>query len=67
MPVGLSNAVAIVAAGDRNLALKSDGTVVAWLGVDLATNVPSGLSNVVEISAGNFHNLALKSDGKVVA
>ena len=49
MPSGLSNVVAIAAGWYHNLALKSDGTVVAW-GDDWsdsgAANVPSGLSNV---------------------
>ena len=52
----------------HSLALKYDGTVVAW-GDDSAgqTNVPAGLSNVVAIAAGGFHSLALKTDGSVVA
>jgi hypothetical protein len=52
----VSNATAI--ATDRpGLALKSDGTVVAWGGVETA--MPSGLSSVIAIAqAGNF-SLAL--------
>ncbi|HEY5040777.1 MAG TPA: immunoglobulin domain-containing protein [Verrucomicrobiae bacterium] len=52
----------------HSLALKSDGTVVAW-GNDSygQTNVPSSLSNVVAISAGGYHSLALRADGTVVA
>src|SRR5207244_2847076 len=64
------------------LALKSNGTVVAWgLNPEFfdpkteedpvwdfgQTHVPSGLSGVVAIAAGEAHNLALKSNGKVVA
>ena len=52
-------------AGDV-LALKSDGTVVAW-GGGLATDVPADLSNVVAVAAGRYHSLALKNDGTVVA
>src|SRR5438876_446604 len=58
-----------VAAGyGHNLALKQDGTVVAWgyYGSSRAT-VPEGLSNVVSIAAGGYHSLALKQDGTVVA
>jgi alpha-tubulin suppressor-like RCC1 family protein len=52
----------------HNLALKSDGTVVAW-GDDSsgACKVPGGLSAVTSIAAGEAHNLALKQDGTVVA
>ncbi|HWH71253.1 MAG TPA: immunoglobulin domain-containing protein, partial [Candidatus Sulfotelmatobacter sp.] len=49
------------------LALKADGTVVAWGAFSPLTSVPAGLSNVIAISAGSSHNLALKSDGTVRA
>src|SRR5439155_7928750 len=58
-----------VAAGySHNLALKQDGTVVAW-GYNHSgrATVPVGLSNVVSIAAGASHNLVLKQDGTVVA
>ena len=48
----------------QSLALKSDGTVVAW-GRDSAP--PDGLRGVVAVAAGRSHNLALKSDGTVMA
>jgi len=47
-----------------NLALRNDGTVVAWGG---GATVPGGLSNVVAVAAGDTQGLALKADGKVVA
>jgi alpha-tubulin suppressor-like RCC1 family protein len=50
------------------LALRSNGTVVAW-GYNSSgeTTVPAGLSNVVAIAAGWQHSLAAKADGTVVA
>ena len=48
----------------HNLALRADGTVVAW-GSPIAgrTNVPAGLTNVVAIAAGSDHSLALVGKG----
>jgi len=57
-----------IAAGFFNsLALRADGTVIAWgLNNFGQTNVPAGLSNVVGIAAGWHHSLAFMSDGTVV-
>src|SRR5690606_19628748 len=50
------------------LALKSDGSVVAWgRASNGATSVPPGLTNVTRISAGTDHSLALTAAGDVVA
>lgn len=72
-PSSLSNVVQVAAGGsDRGqetfgLALKNDGTLVAWGANDFGqTNVPAGLSNVVALAAGYSHSLALKADGTVV-
>jgi len=63
-----SGVIAIAAAGSHNLALKSNGTVVAW-GDNAAgqNNIPAGLSGVTAIAAGAHHSLALKNDGTVLA
>ncbi|WP_214176244.1 hypothetical protein [Geomobilimonas luticola] len=77
-----SGVIAVVATYDSSLALKSDGSVVAWghnnsgqLGdgtkVDKPTPVAvTGLgagSGVIAIAAGKYYFLALKSDGTVWA
>jgi alpha-tubulin suppressor-like RCC1 family protein len=68
VPPGLSNVVAIAVGFSHSLALKDDGTVVAWGGNwEGQATVPPGLSNVVAIAAGANHSLALKADGTVVA
>ena len=68
LPTGLSNVVAVAAGEDDSLALKSDGTVVAWGDNEFGqTNVPLGMSNVMAIAAGDFHSLALKNDGTLVS
>jgi len=76
---GLSGVAAISAGGFHSLALKGDGTVMAWgsnqhgqLGDGSLTrsDVPvavSGLSEVTALAAGNSHSLALQSDGSVEA
>ncbi len=68
MPVGLSNVLDIATGNAHSVALKADGTVVAWdMDYYQQTNVPLGLSNVVAIAAGGHASLALKQDGSLVA
>ena len=68
LPVGLSGVVGISGSQKHALALRKDGTVVAWGDNSYGqTTVPVGLSRVVAASAGSDHSLALKSDGTVVA
>jgi alpha-tubulin suppressor-like RCC1 family protein len=72
MPVGLCNVTAVGTVtmsgwGDRSLALRADGTVVAF-GVELSgeTDILRSLTNAVAIAAGYAHSLALRADGTVV-
>jgi alpha-tubulin suppressor-like RCC1 family protein len=65
-PAAATNVIAIAAGFSHSLALKADGTVIAW-GQAGRTNVPSGLSNVVAIAAGVGQSLALKNDGTIAA
>ena len=67
LPTGLSNVEAIATGWYHSMALKADGTVVAWgAGGDASfgqTAVPAGLSNVVAIAGGNVHSIALIGSG----
>jgi hypothetical protein len=58
---------AIAAGGSHSLALKNDGTVMAW-GDNYYSQatIPVGLSGVTAIAAGWSYSLALKNDGTVV-
>lgn len=78
-PTYLSGVTAIAGGKNHSLAVKSDGTVVAWGGnsegqLGDATNTGSSLpvavgslSGVVSIAAGDFFSLAAKTDGTVSA
>jgi trimeric autotransporter adhesin len=64
IPTGLSNVIAVAAGVTDSLALRSDGTVVAW-GCRPGSadhgqcTVPAGLTGVKAIAAGNVQSLAL--------
>ncbi|MEI7733285.1 MAG: immunoglobulin domain-containing protein [Verrucomicrobiota bacterium] len=67
LPTGANGSFARVAAGGLcSLAVKSNGTVVAW-GNFYDPTVLDGLSNVVAMAAGYYHSLAVRADGTVVA
>jgi hypothetical protein len=67
VPTGLSSVVAITAGARHSLALKSDGTVVAWgSNASGQIEIPSSLSGVVAVTGGSSFSMALKSDGTVV-
>jgi hypothetical protein len=65
IPAG-SDFIQVSIGNNHALALKVDGTVVAWgnaNGNNNVTTVPAGLTGVVKVAAGNVQSLALKSDG----
>jgi hypothetical protein len=60
----LTNVIAIAAGGDHTVALKSDGTVVAWGRNNYGqTNIPAELKGVTAIAAGSGHTVALIGTG----
>ena len=76
---GLLDIIAIAAGPHHGIALRDDGTIVAWGSkwisqgpqVDRDATVPEGLTGIAAIAAGgpfqHPHNLALKRDGTVVS
>lgn len=67
LPPNLSNLVAIAAGGWHSLALRADGTPIAWgNNSDGECDVPPALTNAVTISAGGYHSLAIRTDGTVL-
>jgi alpha-tubulin suppressor-like RCC1 family protein len=67
-PFGHATNIIAVSAATHTLALKRDGTVLAWGDNSQGQcDVPPGLSNVVAISAANGVSLALQSDQRVAA
>jgi alpha-tubulin suppressor-like RCC1 family protein len=76
-PTDLYDVVAISVGQLHGLALRANGTVVAWgsgftnepnSSIDLGqAMVPVGLSNVVAVSAGYLHSLALRANGTLAA
>jgi hypothetical protein len=59
---------AVVTGGMHTVALRTDGTVIAW-GYNYfgQAMVPEGLSGVAAIATGDYHTVALKTDGTVIA
>lgn len=66
LAMALTNVVALAAGANHNLALRRDGTVLAW-GSTALTNVPPTLTDAIAIAGGGGHNLALTRKGTVVA
>jgi|GEM_PF-3415766 hypothetical protein len=68
VPYGLTNVIQVAAGRGQSLALKTDGTVVAW-GENIygQGSVPTNLFGVAMISAGYYHDVALLTNGTVTA
>jgi PASTA domain/Regulator of chromosome condensation (RCC1) repeat len=73
VPAAAASGVIAIAAGDfDSLALKEDGSVLAWgcgegRDVGQCTVPAAAASGVTAIAAGPYHSLALKQDGSVLA
>jgi len=62
-----TNVISVAGGGNHSLALRNDGTVVAWGDDIVRPNVPLDLTNATAISAGIWGSLALRSDGTIAA
>jgi alpha-tubulin suppressor-like RCC1 family protein len=67
-----SGFVTIAAGWSHNVALRSDGSIAAWLVNSDAyswgqSDVPEPNNGFVAVSAGGLHSLGLKSDGSIIA
>lgn len=68
VPANAMNVVGIAAGPYHALALRNDGTVVAWGRNHTGQlNVPSDLHDAIAVAAGTTFSLALKADGTVVS
>jgi len=64
-PVG-NDFTAISAGGYHYLALRSDGSIVAWGSNGQGQAIAPTGNDFTAIAAGGFHSLALKSDGSII-
>lgn len=63
VPSGLSNIVAVAAGNDHNLAIRVDGTVVAWGNDGYGQgDIPPGLKQTIAVAGGAYFSVALLSD-----
>jgi alpha-tubulin suppressor-like RCC1 family protein len=68
VPYGLTNALQVAGGGGQSIAVKTDGTVVAWGANYYGEGVaPTNLSGVAMVSAGWYHDVALLTNGTVTA
>ncbi|TVR51211.1 MAG: hypothetical protein EA425_07740, partial [Puniceicoccaceae bacterium] len=65
VPYEALDVVQVAASSSHSLALRADGTVVAWGHNNFnQSTVPEDLSGVVQVAAGGVRSLALLADGK---
>jgi len=63
VPPSATNVVAVAAGWYHSLALRNDGTVIAWGSIPI---VPGSATNVIGIASGASNNIALQADGSVL-
>jgi len=64
VPPSATNLLALAAGDSHGLALRRDGSVLAWgFNAFGQTDVPPEATNVVAVSGGSDHSLALRADG----
>jgi len=67
-PTGLTGLLDMATGLFHAVAIKSDGTVIAWgTNTNGQATVPAGLTSAVQVAAGSNHSLALTADGTVYA
>jgi alpha-tubulin suppressor-like RCC1 family protein len=66
VPPDLRGVTAVAAGDGRSLAVRPDGTVLAWGALCTTRRFPS-LTGVTAVAAGSRQSLALRSNGGVVA
>jgi hypothetical protein len=70
IPSGLTNLSSIAINMYHGLALKNDGSLVAWgkgFGTQPMTTIPSFVGNIKKIAVGNDHSVLLLDNGNVVS
>jgi hypothetical protein len=68
LPNNINGVSDIVGGYSHSLAIKNDGTVIAWgWNQDGQTNVPAFINRVVRVAAGDNHSMALDENGKIFA
>ncbi len=64
----MTNVIAVAAGAWHNLALRANGTVLAWgSSYSGQCEVPATLTDALAIAAGGYHSLAIRANGAVLA
>jgi alpha-tubulin suppressor-like RCC1 family protein len=72
LPVSATNVLGAAGGYDHSLAVRVDGSVIAWGGNYYGqSTVPPGLTNIIAVAAGgdltHAHSIALRNNGRAVA